>query len=362
MRLRRLVLGTLVLGAVLALAACDGGETGSVGAAGPAGAAGAAGPAGPAGEAGEDGLPGADAPALEAAELSCTGCHEDTGIIVSKNAQLAQSVHGAGGAYVRGSSERCAGCHGSEGPMARIRAGGSPHDESIVGVVNVSPYNCRTCHQIHTTYTEDDFNLEGDQAPVTLEMTGGTFDGGPGNLCVNCHQFRNELPVAVDGMIEIATTRFGPHYGAESQMLLGEGGLGVTGSVSPHYEEVEGTCAGCHMGEERNHTFVPAVSRCVTCHEGIDSFDLEGVQTEVEALMDELHELLIGTGIIDVTILDSETGEIGHRTVEGVYPEAVASAMWNYMFIYSEQSHGVHNPLFAKTLLTSSIEALTAAG
>jgi hypothetical protein len=110
---------------------------------------------------------------------------------VSKQAQFHESVHGSGEAYLRGGSASCAGCHGSEGAEARIEAGLPPHDPSIEGVVNVSPYNCRTCHDIHTTYTGADFSLTGDAAAVALEYSDGTFDGGDGNLCANCRVQRD---------------------------------------------------------------------------------------------------------------------------------------------------------------------------
>jgi hypothetical protein len=39
-------------------------------------------------------------------------------------------------------------------------------------VVNVTPFDCRTCHNIHTTYTAADFSLTGAEQPVVLEITG----------------------------------------------------------------------------------------------------------------------------------------------------------------------------------------------
>src|SRR3990172_11833400 len=156
---RILALGLLGLGLALALAAC----------AGPAGAPGEPGPAGPLGAAGPQGEPGQ---APSAADLTCTECHNDTTLIVSKEAQFREnSVHGTGEAFLRGESTDCAGCHGTEGAKARINAGLPPHDPSVVGVTNVSPFDCRTCHNIHTTYTRDDFSLTGDAQPVVLEMT-----------------------------------------------------------------------------------------------------------------------------------------------------------------------------------------------
>ncbi len=131
-------------------------------------------------------------------DLTCTECHDSSTLIISKQAQMREeSVHGTGEAFIRGESGSCAGCHGSEGAEARIEAGLDPRDPSVEGIVNVSPYSCRTCHDIHETYTRADFSLTGDARAVSLATTGGTFDGGLGNLCANCHQIRNELPEVV---------------------------------------------------------------------------------------------------------------------------------------------------------------------
>jgi len=331
MRRRMLILGLVLAGAALALAAC----------AGPQGPEGPPGPAGPPGPPGEP-------PA--AADLTCTECHNDTTIIVSKEAQFREtSVHGTGEAFIRGETTACAGCHGTEGAKARIAAGLPPHDESVVGVVNVSPFDCRTCHEIHTTYTSADWALVGGGQPVLMEKTGGTFDGGTGNLCANCHQIRNDPPVAAGGNIDLGTnTRFGTHYGVEAQMLLGEGGYGVTGEPSPHYQVVENTCVTCHLGEEANHTYLPDVDRCQACHSGIEDFDVNGVQTEIEAMLTEVHDLLIASGIMN------EEG----RSIPGVYPEGVAAAMWNYKLVAYDGSRGVHNSAFARALLEYALEQL----
>ncbi|HEX9838294.1 MAG TPA: hypothetical protein VGA72_03055 [Anaerolineales bacterium] len=337
------LLGALIAAAVV-FTAC----------AGPQGEPGPAGPAGPAGPQGEPG------PALTTADLTCTECHNDTTLIVSKEAQFRErSVHGTGEAFVRGEGTDCAGCHGTEGAKARINAGLPPHDASVEGVTNVSPFDCRTCHNIHTTYTKADFSLTGDAQPVVLEKTGGTFDGGKGNLCANCHQIRNDLPVASGGNIDLGTnTRFGTHYGVEAAMLLGEGGLGVSGSPSPHYQLVENTCVACHMGDESNHTYLPAVARCQTCHADAENFDINGVQTEVQAMLDEVHELLVASGIMAADSTDDDGNLQQGRSIPGVYPEAVANAMWNYKFVVEDQSRGVHNSAFAKALLQQALDAL----
>ncbi|HSR15158.1 MAG TPA: cytochrome c3 family protein, partial [Gemmatimonadales bacterium] len=97
---------------------------------------------------------------MSVGDLSCTECHNEGTGLVSKQAQFSHSLHGSGDAWERGASAWCSSCHGSEGAEARIEAG-LPPDPASEGVVNVSPYSCRTCHDIHTTYTAADFSLTG---------------------------------------------------------------------------------------------------------------------------------------------------------------------------------------------------------
>jgi hypothetical protein len=223
-------------------------------------------------------------------------------------------------------------------------------------VANVSPFDCRTCHNIHTTYTKADFSLTGGEQAVKLEYSDGTFDGGAGNLCANCHQIRNPKPTVDGGNVEITSGRYGTHYGVESQMLLGEGGLGGTGAPSAHYSMVEDTCVACHMGEEFNHTYVPDVARCQACHADAENFDMNGVQTEVKAKLEELHTLFVDKGL-----LNPETDLwIASSSAPLTVPEAVANAMWNYKFVTYDQSNGVHNSAYAKTLLDSALETMNA--
>ena len=345
---RRMLIVTLALAAAaLVLAACAGAE-------GPAGPAGPEGPAGPPGE------------AASAADLTCTECHNDTTLIVSKEAQFRKtSVHGTGESFVRGEGTDCAGCHGTEGAKARIDAGLPPHDASVVGIVNVSPFDCRTCHEIHTTYTGADWALTGGGQPVVLEKTGGTFDGGDGNLCANCHQIRNNAPTASGGNVAITSSRYGTHYGVEAAMLLGEGGLGVTGSPSTHYTAVENTCVTCHMGDERSHTYLPEVGRCQACHADAEDFDVNGVQTEVTEMLEELHGIFVEENLLNPEtdlwgIYDPAAGTWSNPSADAplTVPEAVANAMWNYKFVTYDQSMGVHNAAYTKAMLESALAAM----
>ncbi len=319
-----------------------------------AGCAGSAGPAGKAGPAGPAGPPG------PAAAGECSDCHNDTTLVKARQVQWANSVHATGGNFER-STASCAICHTSEGFTERIAAGSV---EIAADIENPSPVNCRTCHNIHDTNTEADWALA-TSAPVKLELTGDTFDGGKGNLCTSCHQPRwaNPVPEVGGGDVEITTTRYYPHYGTQSSMLLGVGGYGESTGASIHYTAVKDTCTTCHMakpygaqagghtmkmGYEYHDALRPNLAGCVSCHAEIEDFDRNGLQTEVQALVDELKDLLVAKGIMDKN----------EYSVPGTYSSAQVGAYWNYKVVKYDASLGVHNPAYAKALLKTGIDTL----
>jgi hypothetical protein len=281
--------------------------------------------------------------------LGCTDCHDDTSLITGKQTEYETSVHGTGTDYLRATTAGCAGCH-SGGAFEEMIAAGENPAQVTQGDPDPTRQDCRTCHQIHTTYTGSDWALE-TTAPVNLiAISGATYDGGEGNLCANCHQPRTAFPAAVNGMVTVDSTHWGPHHGPMSAMLLGVGGaLGVTGTPGPHYKYVENTCVTCHMGSGLNHTFTPNVTTCQTCHADATSLDVDGVQTKVQGMLDQLKTALVGKGLLkaDGTI------------VPGTYPEAQAGALWNWIYVGNEdKSMGVHNPTYAQALVQAGIDAL----
>ncbi len=301
--------------------------------------AGETGPQGATGDIGATGAAGMDA------STTCSDCHNDTTLVYSKSVQSAQTVHqtGRGWSYAGGRAG-CTACHSSEGFQEMVATGIGIEDFEEA-TPNPSPPNCRTCHEIHTTYTKADFALR-TTSPVTLMASGETFDSGKGNLCASCHQPRREM-VVEDGIVNVSSTHWGPHHGPQSAMLLGIGGQGASGSPSAHYTMIEDGCPTCHMADG-NHTLAPSTAVCQTCHADAKNFDIGGVQTEVEAMLAELEELLEAKGMY----------HDGHPVV-GKYPEAEAAALWNYITIAVEDaSKGVHNPQYTKALLEASIDAL----
>lgn len=297
---------------------------------------------------GPEGPQGPPGPVADASNLTCSECHNSTNLISSKTAAWAESEHGNGEAYGRGTRSSCAGCHSGGAFTEMVLAGQNPASVES-GDPEPTRQECRTCHQIHTTNTAADWALTTTAAVDLYAVEGATYDGGEGNLCVVCHQPRRTITAAVDGQINITSTHWGPHHGGQGSMVLGVAGAGAPGSPGAHYNLVEGTCVTCHLGEGNNHSFEAQLSSCQGCHSGAESFDINGLQTEVQEKLDRLEEGLIALGWLD---------EEGHPTVNAV-PEAQAAALWNWIYIaHEDKSLGVHNPAYTRALLDAGLEAI----
>ena len=291
---------------------------------------------------------------------ACSACHNDTTLVKAVQVQYSTSLHGSGLTFERNAAD-CAVCHTSEGFTNGLAVGVNELDAAVE---NPSPVNCRTCHEIHSTYTAADWALRV-SSPVTLELTGDTLDMGKGNLCSTCHQPRwsTEIPQAGGGDYEITSTRFGPHHGPQSTMVAGLAGYGDYNGSNVHYNAVADGCVTCHMasafgkqagghtmnmGYEYHEALVPNLAGCASCHSGIESFDHNGAQTEIETMLEEVKELLVAQGLI------TKTGS----GIAGTFSSEQAGALWNYKTIEEDRSLGVHNPGFAKFLLQTAIDAL----
>jgi len=281
--------------------------------------------------------------------IGCTDCHDDSSTVPGVEFAWSETRKGEGEAAVyAGGRSGCSGCHSGGGFHDRMLAGETNPDNFTTTYANPSRVDCRACHQIHMTYTGADWALETTSAVPLYAFTGVTYDGGEGNLCANCHQPRRDFESQVEnGQVDVDSTHWGPHHGPQASVLLGTGGAGLEGSPSFHYQLIGDTCVSCHLGESNSHSFAPSTAACESCHAGAEDFDIDGTQTEVQALLDELQEALEGAGLLD------EEGE----PVVGIYSEAQAGALWNWIYLgVEDKSLGVHNPTYTKALLEASLE------
>jgi hypothetical protein len=318
---------------------------------------------GPAGAAGADGTNGTDGKDGVDGNATCIQCHTIE-YMNNIGAQYAMSGHGSGEnvAYA-GAQKSCAMCHSDEGFRETQHTG---MDTTANNIPIPTHIQCSTCHSFHKTL---DFENDGpdyairQNGPVDLVMYRSanppslvTLDfGNNSNLCINCHQPRTAPPKDNgSGNFYIASKYYGPHHGPQGTYLQGIGGAEIgTGYPAPgSSKHTQAACTGCHMHEYENseggHTWKVPVASCTPCHDDATSLDLNGKQTYIAGLIDELK-----TGLITKGVLDAE----GHPVV-GTYPIAQAQAFYNYAGIVDDRSLGVHNYEYIKQLLVNSISAV----
>jgi hypothetical protein len=171
---------------------------------------------------------------------------------------------------------------------------------------------------------------------------------------------------------------------------------GKTIPSGSHSAVIPNVCVGCHMqpvatthpafGKAGGHTYsmtydvvsggvtntMDLVDTCVKCHGPIQNFNfarkdydgdgvIDGVQTEVQHLLDNLSRLLPNsTYRADGNyVADGQVKVIDRNTVKTNWPTKFLNGAWNYMFVNVEGSRGVHNAPYAVGVLKASIADLT---
>ncbi len=321
------------------------------------------GPAGPAGQDGVDGTDGTDgADGTDGVDgnVTCLSCH-NTEAKRDISLQYARSQH-ALGEYVdyAGGRSSCARCHSGGGFVEYVETG------DVNGNINVpEAIGCSHCHSVHTTFEESDYALRQiDPVPFIADPSVSADFASNSNLCANCHQSRRPEP-NIDSPGEtytITSSHYGPHHGAQANVLAGFGFAEIPGSfaypsTSLHLEE-GATCVTCHMGEHTNgaggHTWIPNVASCNACHTTSD-FNYRNVQAETQTKLNTLRDLLVDAGVVEYHPDDD-----AYEPVVGTYPMLHAQAFFNWVGLSEDRSLGVHNPDYINALLTNSIEAMQA--
>ena len=302
----------------------------------------------------------------------CAQCHDEQPYHL-KNQEWDNSLHAK--AYFR-NSDSCLPCHSSHGFIDSVDGDGKT--TSGTGGEGIS---CTACHDPHSA--EGPHQLR----PVTNTVLGNgvTVDvGGRGLLCMQCHKGRRDTETYVydplnpdDDQLGDPSSHFGPHHGPQADMMAAGNAylFGQEIASSDHLGAVDDACVQCHMQdlagspfasaahEAGGHTFsmtwdagtptnmtddVDISVSCAECHGEIDSFDvggtdhnqdgvIDGVQTEIGNLMDQLGMLLppVGSPELDLGQLTTNTD---------AQAEIELMAAFNYEFVHEDGSHGVHNP------------------
>ncbi|MCF8301751.1 MAG: hypothetical protein K9I94_00645 [Bacteroidales bacterium] len=317
------------------------------------------GPQGPPGKDGEDGVDGEDGTA------GCIECHDDSQTIFAAENQWAASVHATGGNFERNGTD-CAPCHTSQGFLEVIETGAM---ETEAPISNPNPQNCYTCHNIHDTYTPEDWSFT-TSAPVEFWINGDGYDMGKSNVCAGCHQPRVPDPLPTPGQggnVTINSPYWGPHHGPQAAMLVGTGGYEVGSGYdnSAHTNALENGCVTCHMAEPYGtqaggHTMgmtyayhghgVVNKAGCTACHTDPDALDakIESTKEDIDEKLAELRSKLLERGVLDSS----------DHVVPGEMSMDEAGGVFNYLYVMEDRSGGSHNFNYAFSLLNNSLESL----
>ncbi len=246
---------------------------------------------------------------------------------------------------------------------------------------------CAVCHDPHEVGMGD-YQIRSFPNVILANFYTNTL-GGASLLCMQCHHGRsNAYELDMVKAPTNTTTAPTPHHGPQGDMMIGQNAIeyGMQMPRSKHIDVLEEGCIECHMvgaptnGVAKNHlgghtwslsyttnsTKYEMTETCVKCHGEIEGFDfggidydrdgvVEGVQSEVQGLMDTLAMLL--------PYSNTSTRVISYGTTNVPAPAvwwklAEKKGAFNYLFVWEDQSKGVHNPKYATAVLQASIDDL----
>ena len=303
---------------------------------------------------------------------NCAYCHDDGHYHVFPD-QWNYSKHASGShlynsAYAGGS---CAKCHNGQGFINFV-------DENPQFVSEKFKITCATCHDPHDATNAHQLRI------LTNQLANGQDAnvGGNGVICMNCHESRRDGIEYVEDYLNNLSSHYGPHYGTQTDMLYAANTYtwGEALGSSAHLSATENACVDCHMTDEYvdlgthtpyagGHTFsmvfpdgTDNVAACEPCHGNVgeefsdkkffyngSTADLdgngtaEGLQIEIQGLLDMLAMLIPPVGSTDINTIDSS------------WTLDQAAGFYNWEYVAEDRSLGVHNPVFAYELLVLSI-------
>ena len=279
----------------------------------------------------------------------------------------------------------CSRCHnGAEFVNQTVR--GNPAEEILEEDYDpdIVLIGCATCHDPHTDQYAAQLRIDSagtvgipfsdtDDVPTMIE-------GGLGNICITCHEGRRDRG-DYDSRIWSGSGHFGPHGNPQGPMLFGIMGadLGNPATVvdydAEHAHETwnEDSCVTCHMYRKDyessdspalwGHNFEARFERCITCHSNFsDETEFWGWVEDYEAEIDVLLQAFVDAWPTEwKDVSDPENPVLENRDTDpptGVGPPrddevgaAYRAALWNYMLVLNDASHGIHNPSFTISLL-----------
>ena len=290
-----------------------------------------------------------------------SGIDDPNPVVADKFAGVqCEACHGVGSTHVATfepydtvgilDSAICGECHTGSRHGVYAEWAASAHGSSIDVPHDNERVSCLRCRS--TDYMADD-NVPEDAT---------VFDYQFSITCVECHdphsdEHEGQLRASVTEICHECHTAGGakpgsnPHHN-QGDVFTGSGGYEYDGGTyenSAHTYMPDG-CAACHFftapydatgeGEAaiHGHDLQPKLEACLECHPGLTSFDRDGTQTEIAALLEELNIELEAATDNDKLTLSYER------------------ALFNHHFAEVDKSHGVHNLPYTRALLQDAID------
>jgi Doubled CXXCH motif (Paired_CXXCH_1) len=295
-------------------------------------------------------------------------------------------------------SANCSGCHSAVGFINRMN-GQTFTNQPFASI------SCQACHEPHgDTAPTNNPHLLRNLTAVTMPDGTVITNAGEGAICLQCHQNRNgsatnQLVAYPKGQSTwFGGSSMGAHDNPQGDMIEGLNAFTYSQTIpsSPHRSAVTNLCVGCHMqplgasdpglyvagGHTWNMSYsvvatngvtnvVDKVDVCVQCHGPITSFNfqtadyngdgvIEGVQTEVQHLLDKLSTMLPNS-----TYQASSSSYVADGLVKTSvkyqtnWPAKFLKAGYNWQFVTMDGSKGVHNAAYTVGILKASIADLT---
>jgi len=322
----------------------------------------------------------------------CSQCHDDLSHHYY-SAEWNNSLHATPTRTPSGSNRpACVRCHTAPGFANYVANIGNPNGYGTNTVYEA--ISCQACHDPHDA--SNPHQLRVGTSVLLADGVTTVTNAGAGTICMYCHRSRNGS--VTNSIVKYPLLQqtweggssFGPHDNPASDMLEGVNGwtYGKAIPSSPHANVVSNTCAGCHYQPiaatdpaftlagghstmmsyiNTNGNEVPVTYACTPCHGNLTTFNfptsdyngdgiIEGVQTEVQHLLDKLSTLLPptnyyanannyqGDGLVKTSI-----------TTQTNWPAKYLEAAYNWQFVDNDESLGVHNVAYAVGLLKASI-------
>lgn len=262
------------------------------------------------------------------AVAACAVCHDGshhpyfTEWELSAHAEA--DVSGAGYGLTVATDEDCARCHVAQSFAEWVKDG---EEGYVVG--DPVAITCQACHDSHSRQNPGQLRL-----PLGQDI-----------LCGKCHNTEDALPGS-----DVHHSTWEVYFGELAFEYEGE-----TYTNSAHTTALgDEACITCHVFQKPfdpisgsasvGHTFEPQVEACQGCHVGATDFDLYGVQTATQALIDQLQAEIEASGPTDEAT------------------DAYERALYVLEVAQNEGSLGIHNTDYIQKLLQDAIDKYTPTG